>query len=369
MKSVRVGLAGCGFAGSIHSRSLILAKGSSVGAKLNVELVVAADTDSARAKTVAQQYGWKHTETDWRKIFKHDINLLIIATPNNEHAKIVRQAADQGITVLLEKPVTRTYEEALALRSVVNPDLVRVGYVNRFVPAVQQAKLVIGQGKIGTIRTFRSVYLLNMRQDGQKDNWRFIESLAGGGASDDLGSHHLDILEFLLGKVDTVQATSRIWDIANAPPVTNDDATNALLTLDNDAIGTLCTSRTSPGHSLTGYIEIEGSEGALKIDRAFLNELFYRDQSGSIIQLNARPAEPFVTMWASSTVQGAHPFSWYDCFAFQMAEMLMLVSGEKPETTWSASLDDGVRAMATTHAIMESARDGSIRRPRENFRG
>jgi predicted dehydrogenase len=48
MKTIRVGLAGCGFIGSIHARSLVLAKNSTLAKQVNVELVVAADNNPER---------------------------------------------------------------------------------------------------------------------------------------------------------------------------------------------------------------------------------------------------------------------------------------------------------------------------------
>lgn len=361
MKIIRVGLAGCGFAGSIHARSLLLAKGSTLAKHITAELVVAADTDLGRAKLTAQQYGWRHAVQNWEDLFKHNLDLIIVALPNTEHVAIVRQAAKAGTAVLLEKPMAATYEEAIQIYEAGkdNPRI-RVGYVNRFVPAVQRARQFIDAGELGPIRMVRSVYLLNMRRPGGVADWRFDKEQAGHGASDDLGSHHIDLLQFLAGDITSVQSTTRIWDIPNAPKATNDDAINSLLGLRSGAIGTLSASRTSPGHPLTGYIEIDGEKGALRIDRAYLNDLFVRDESGIVSQRNVRPVDPFVKMWASPTVQGAHPFSWYDCFAFQMAEMLLLAANEPLEFAWSATLEDGIRAMSVTEAMTQAAQSGAI---------
>lgn len=357
MKTMRVGLAGCGFAGHIHSRSLILAKGSRLSREVIPELVAVADKSRDRALKTSKQYGWQNVETDWRELFKHDLNLIIVALPNNDHVEIVKRASQAGITVLLEKPISRTYEQALELwHSTKNDPNIRVGYVNRFVPAMQHAKMMIDRGDIGSIRMFRSVYLLNMRKPHGGPDWRFDEKLAGQGASDDLGSHHIDALNFLVGDIAHVQSESRIWDIPHAAPASNDDAINSLITTQSGAFGTLSASRTSPGHPLTGYIEIEGDKGALRIDRGYLNELFVRSEAGTLSQVNVRPTEYFAQLWAAPTVQGAHPFSWYDCFAFQMTEILRIAAKLPVEFVWSASLHDGLKAMTATEAMIASAK-------------
>ena len=359
MKTIRVGLAGCGFAGHIHSRSLILAKGSRLSREVVPELIVAADMNMTRAQNTAQQYGWQHAEGHWEKLFEYNLDLIIVALPNGEHVEIVKQAAAAGIVVLLEKPIARSYDDARMIwEAVGNNPKVRVGYVNRFVPTVQYAKQFILDGKLGDLRMLRSVYLLNMRKPGGGPDWRFDEKLAGRGASDDLGSHHIDMINFLVGDVTGVQAETRIWDIQDAPPATNDDAVNALLSFANGGFGTLSASRTSPGHPLTGYIEIEGSNGAIRIDRAYLNDLFVRSETGTQSQVNVRPTEYFAQLWAAPTVQGAHPFSWYDCFAFQMTEILKIAADLPIDFTWSASLSDGMKAMAITEAMTTSAITG-----------
>jgi predicted dehydrogenase len=357
LKTIRVGLAGCGFAGYIHSRSLILVKGSRVSSKVTLELVAVADIDEARAQATALQYGWKNIEKSWADLFKHDLDLIIVALPNGEHVEIVKKAVAAGIAVLLEKPVARTYDEALEIMNAAKgSQRVRVAFVNRFVPAAQRAKLLIDSGGIGDIRMVRSVYLLNMRRPRGTPDWRFDKKMAGHGASDDLGSHHIDLINFLAGDITEVQSATRIWDIEDAPTATNDDAINSLITLRNGGFGTLTASRTSPGHPLTGYVEVEGSKGTLRVDRAYLNDLFIREESGAFMQQNIRPVGDFAALWAAPTVQGAHPFSWYDCFAFQMAEMVQLAANVPLETKWLASLKDGVKAMSVTEAMMESAK-------------
>ena len=359
MKTIRVGLAGCGFAGHIHSRSLILAKGSRLSREVAVEMVAVSDTNTTRAKNTASQYGWQNVVGHWSELFNYDIDMVVVALPNDEHVEIVKQATAKSVAVLLEKPIARSYDQALALsKAVGNNPKVRTGYVNRFVPAVQHAKKYIDDGGIGKIRMLRSVYLLNMRKPEGTADWRFDEKLAGHGASDDLGSHHIDIINFLAGDISDVHAETRIWDIKGAPKASNDDAINSLINLQSGGFGTLSASRTSPGHPLTGYIEIEGEKGALRIDRAYLNELFIRNDKGVMSQVNVRPTEYFAQLWAAPTVQGAHPFSWYDCFAFQMTEMLKIAAGLPLDITWSASLRDGMKAMSVTESMIESAKSG-----------
>lgn len=81
-----------------------------------------------------------------------------------------------------------------------------------------------------------------------------------------------------------------------------------------------------------------------------------------VSQKNIRPFEPFVSMWASPTVQGAHPFGWYDCFAFQMAEMVCIAADMPLERERLATLEDGLRTMEVTESMIRAARTGNTQR-------
>lgn len=361
VKTLRVGLAGCGFAGHIHSRALVLAAASKHSSKVKPELVAVADNDLVRAQQAASQYGWQHATDNWQDLFEHDLDLVIVALPNNAHIDITKLATERGCAVLLEKPITRTLNEAKQLASMVESNKrIRVAYVNRFVPAVQAAYDFIKSGQLGSVRTLRSVYMLNMRKPAGHEDWRFSESIAGHGASDDLASHHIDMIQFLTSPVKETVAMSRVWsDISSPISDLNDDVVNGIIALENDAVGTIIASRTSPGHPLTGWVEIEGSKAAIRVDRTYLNDLFIMNEQGEYIKRPVRPSETFATMWAAPTVQGAHPFSWYDCFAFQMTEMLLFTAGLS-DAPWLATIDDGVSSMEVTEAMIKSTETKKI---------
>jgi len=358
-ESIRVGIAGAGFMGNVHSRSLVLAGASSISEDIKPELVVIADPDRDRADQVADRYGWQDRVESWRGMLDYDLDLIFAALPNSEHMPFIESASNQKAAVLLEKPLASSITDARQMVDMTaEREDIRTGYMHRFLPAVQNAKTFIDDGGLGDIRAVRSVYLLNMRKaDGHAD-WRFDKDLAGNGASEDLGSHHIDLVQFLVGNVASVQALTRTLDISGAPDATNDDMVASLLEIEGGAIGTMQASRVSVGHPLTGYVEIDGDKGSLRVDRSTLNDFIFRDEDGLETRKAVRPSEPFSTLWSSATVQGAHPFSWHDSFAFQAAEMLQIARGDTPETVWSASMNDALQASEVVEAMAESSMQG-----------
>lgn len=355
MKKLVVGLAGCGFAGSVHSRALALIKASNIALSVGIEQRICVDSNSKRAELCASQYGWQKSSTDLNDLFKEKLDALIIALPNSEHLSLIQRAHNFGLYVLLEKPLSNRLSEAKAIVQIAEKSQrVCLAYVNRFVPAVFEAKKAIKQGAIGEVRTIRSTYLLNMRKPTGPADWRFDYNRAGNGVSDDLGSHHIDLIRHLVSDFDQVFGVTKRWNILEAPDTTNEDLLMAVYTLKNGAYGTMVASRTTPGHPLTGFIEIDGTEGSLKIDRNFLNELFVYDVTGTESKMKVRPPDSFAGLWASPTVQGLHTFSWYDCFAFQMAEFVRVSAGLQPKFEVSANLHDGLRSLEIVDQMVNS---------------
>src|SRR4029078_13192709 len=112
-----------------------------------------------------------------------------------------------------EKPLARTAAEAFTIWEAAEGAGVNLicAYIHRFIPALQLARRIIGDGAIGRVRHFRSSFLIDMQHPDGSPSWRYSTGLAGGGAVGDLGSHHLEQARFLIGEVRRVSAMARSW--------------------------------------------------------------------------------------------------------------------------------------------------------------
>src|SRR5215211_4743301 len=161
--------------------------------------------DEEGVKEAAASLGWESYETDYRRLLERDdIDLVDVATPGNTHHEIAIAALEAGKHVLCEKPLANTLEESHEMLDAAR----RAGTVNmvcfnyRRVPAVQLAKKLLQEGRIGEIRHWRAVYLQDFILDPSFPLiWRLQKDKAGSGALGDIGAHIVDLAQYLVGPV------------------------------------------------------------------------------------------------------------------------------------------------------------------------
>src|SRR5262249_10994840 len=138
-----------------------------------LQVVCARNAD--RLKAFAENWGYRFSETDWRKLVdRKDIDLIDIASPNDTHSEIAIAAAHAGKMVMCEKPLGRNAKEAEAMADAVEGARVAnmVWYNYRRVPAVMLLKHLIEQGRLGRIFHYRAKFL---------QDWTISQELPQGG--------------------------------------------------------------------------------------------------------------------------------------------------------------------------------------------
>jgi predicted dehydrogenase len=133
MKKLRIAVIGVGYMGKFHAEKF--------AASANAELVAVADADAARAKHVAAALGCGH-ETDYRALLAPHfprLDALCVAVPTEQHYAVVRDCLEAGVHVLVEKPLSRTLDEADSLLALARAKglVLQVGHLQRFNPAFQ----------------------------------------------------------------------------------------------------------------------------------------------------------------------------------------------------------------------------------------
>lgn len=175
---LRVGLVGFGAMGRHHARVLLGLDG--------VQLVGIADpAPSSPASALGAPVVDSVSE-----LLSLGVDYVVVATPTETHERIARLLVTAGIPTLIEKPLAATSTQALTLadefaRAGV---LGAVGHVERFNPAVQQARERIERGDLGT------VYQVATRRLSQ-----FPVRIGDVGVALDLASHDIDAAAFLVG--------------------------------------------------------------------------------------------------------------------------------------------------------------------------
>jgi len=184
-----------------------------------VEAIGISDLDRAKAEKVAVRFPRTHVARPAPDAFSDGYDAAVIVTPVDSHAGLATAALEKGLHVMVEKPLTRTSEEAKALiakAEAVNRRLM-VGHVFHYKPEVRKLVDLVKSGELGNIRYLDSVRInLGLFRSDVNVLW-------------DLAPHDLTIFEALLDRVP--KRVSAIGAVHVVHPVMPQE-TMAYLTLD-----------------------------------------------------------------------------------------------------------------------------------------
>jgi UDP-N-acetylglucosamine 3-dehydrogenase len=194
---MRIGLVGAGFMGGVHLNAYADIP--------DVEVVGVADARVESAVAGAAIVGARHYASYDELVAAEDVEVVDVCLPTAFHREIAVRAAGEGRHVILEKPISRTIEDAQEILDAFSNDGPRlfVGHVVRFFPEYVGIKEKIDAGDLGTVgvvRTSRRSPFLLGWNDWYAD-WR-----VSGGVLLDLVIHDFDFLRWALGEVERVYA-------------------------------------------------------------------------------------------------------------------------------------------------------------------
>jgi predicted dehydrogenase len=292
---LRVGIVGLGWMGQVHARAYARLRQHYLDLPLAPELVAVAD--NARDERLAQAvnaFGFSDVHADWRDLIaRDDIDVVSVTGPNFIHRDVSVAAAKSGKHIWVEKPAGRHAAETREIRDAVVAAGVQsaAGFNYRNAPAVEHAKNLIAEGRLGTINhvLIRLLADYAAHPDGAL-SWRFQNEWAGSGVRGDLVSHGVDLGRYLVGEITDLiadeatfiterpqvqGAASHFSRGAGGPlgPVENEDYVATLLRFAGGARGVLESSRTCVGEQCTYGIEVHGDKGALAWDFRRMGEL------------------------------------------------------------------------------------------------
>jgi predicted dehydrogenase len=383
MAEIGVGLVGYKFMGRAHSNAY-----RQLPRFFDVDpvprMVAICGRDEAGVKEAADSLGWESYETDYRRLMERDdVGLVDVVTPGNTHREIVLAALEAGKHVICEKPLANTLAEAgemlAAAREAGTINTVCFNY--RRAPAVQLAKELIDEGRLGTIRHWRATYLQDFIMDPQFPLiWRLRKELAGSGALGDIGAHIVDLSQFLLGGISEVVGMMETFvkerpleeasagggllasGGAETGEVTVDDAAAFLARFESGAMGTFEATRFAAGRRNKNAFEINGSKGSVAFNLERMNELevFFVDDDADVQGFRTvnvtEPDHPFAGAWWPP----GHILGYEHTFVHTMKDLMDgIKAGESPAPTF----EDAYRVQAVLDAVERSAEGGGWTRP------
>ncbi len=193
MEKLRVGVVGIGFIGTAHVEAL---------RRLGyVDVVAVADANggAGRAESLYVAHGYD----DYREMIdKENLDAIHICTPNHTHYEMAMYAMEHGLSVMLEKPITMTVEEAEKLCAYAKEHNIVTGVNHslRMNPQVQQMKAMVRSGEVGDVYAVTGSYLQDWLFLESDWSWRLEPKLSGKTrAFSDIGTHWIDMVEDITG--------------------------------------------------------------------------------------------------------------------------------------------------------------------------
>jgi len=382
--SIGVAVIGAGMAGRAHASGYRSAPTVFGGGLPGVRLVAIADAYEPFATDTAQRYGYERAETSWEAIAAApDIDAVSVVVANSLHREIVEALLDAGKHVLCEKPLAPSVADgqAMADRAAKSDRVAAVGFTFRRSPAIGAIREQISAGTLGAVTHFNGHYWCDYGFDRDAPmSWRY-QGGPGSGALADIGTHLVDVGEFLCGPVESVRGTVLATVVPDRPlplgtavghaggvPVSdireavgNEDIATFTATFAGGATGTFSVSRIAYGLANGLGFEVFCAGGGAAFDLARAGEFTIADRTpadpvNGYRQVLLGPAHPYVTRGLPMDFPGVgHGQS--DFFVYQARAFLDEIAGldSAGGLPRCPSIADGLHNMRVLEAIVTSA--------------
>ncbi|MEM7033332.1 MAG: Gfo/Idh/MocA family oxidoreductase [Chloroflexota bacterium] len=320
-QKLRAAVIGCGAIGTRHAEGIRQSG--------QAELVAVCDVDLERAALITGNTPTRHYDDIEQLLATETLDVVTVATPDDQHVVPVIQAVEAGCHVFCEKPMATSLAEAKKMVEAAErcKRHLAIDYNRRFGFGYQKAHELISDGRIGDVR-----YAMLRVTDGVP---RSAKSQQPYTILTALLSHHIDLLRFLCGKIIAVHA---IFSPQEQPRVVQD------LTLsfqfETGAIGSIVSGWRPPPQRTWERTEIGGTAGMISVEDVMLSATLWK---------NPDQAETFrPSYWINN-------ITFYDTLKSHIHHFLDQISaGQAPLVTGK----DGLRGLEIIQAAIESGQSG-----------
>jgi predicted dehydrogenase len=285
------------------------------------------DTRAAFAKS----YGCTALPSFEAVLADRDVEAVLITTPHSQHAAQIVAAATAGKHVFVEKPFTLTVDEGRRATQACRRAgvVLQVGHQRRKSPASRALKQLLEEGTLGRPVQIEGNFSGNLGFTFKPGLWRADPRETPGGAMTNIGIHHVDTYQYLLGPIARVTALSRRV-ILTAVDV--EDATSILFEFAAGPLGYLGTSWVHPNR--TAFIVLHGTDAQA-----------WSERDGTQLFLARR----------GESDRAAVPLPTIDPVVDELREFARCIrEGKRPEVGG----EQGTANVAVLEAIVESAKTG-----------
>jgi predicted dehydrogenase len=298
---------------------------------------------------------------------KDGIDVVAIMTPNDTHYEYSVAALERGFDVICDKPMTNTLEEAEALHKKVQETGLVFCLTHNYTgyPMVRQAKAMVQDGQLGTIRLVQVEYVQGGKADESKPmpqvkTWKY-DPVRGGPSRvmSDIGTHAHNLLRFISGlEVDEVSA--EVGTIV--PGRLIHDYAGALLRLENGARGSFWVTQAAAGVENCLRLRVSGTKGTLEWMQEIPQALAFKPLHGP--SQNRTPNGPGTLPLAarSTRLVAGHPEGFPEGFANIYSDAAEAIAARRagrqadPLAMHFPNSWDGLLGVRFVNSVIESSR-------------
>jgi UDP-N-acetyl-2-amino-2-deoxyglucuronate dehydrogenase len=334
-RKVRFAIIGCGRIAQNHFESID--KHAS-----RAELTAVCDTDPVALKKAVDKTGARGFASLTELLEKAEVDCVVLTTPSGLHPRQAIEVARAGVNVMTEKPMATRWHDGTAMVRACDEAGVHLFVVkqNRRNPTLQMLKNAVDQGRFGRIYMVNvNVFWTRPQEYYDSAEWRGTWEFDGG-AFMNQASHYVDLLDWIVGPVESVMAYTGTL----ARNIEVEDTGVAALKWRNGAMGSINVTMLTYPKNLEGSITILGEKGSASIGGVAVNEI----RNWQFETPLPMDAEVGTASYQTTSVYGhGHPM-YYD-------NVIATLRGEsQPETDGR----EGLKSLELLIALYMSARDG-----------
>ena len=334
-RPIRFALVGCGRISANHVQALKQHVG-------RAELVAVCDIRPEALAAAVAQTGAAGFDSLTDLLSRSNADVVVLATPSGLHPLQAMQAARVGRHVLTEKPMATKWDEGMEMVRVCRDAGVKLFVVkqNRLNATLQALKQAVEQGRFGRVHMV-NVNVFWTRPQSYYDDapWRGRWDMDGG-AFLNQASHYVDMVDWLVGPVDSVHA----YTATLAREIEAEDTGVMSLRLRRGGLASINVTMLAYGKNFEGSITILGERGTVRIGGVAVNRIDHWEFDQVMPHDDAVRAASYQT---TSVYGFGHPLYY--------ANVIDTLRGEA-----SAQVDgyEGLRSLEVVIAAYRSARDG-----------
>lgn len=264
---LRFALVGCGRIAKRHAELLGLSQID------NASLVAVCDVVEKKAEYFGKKFNIPFY-TDMNEMMENEnIDVVSVLTESGYHAKNVINLAKYGKHIVVEKPMALTLDDADEMINVCDANNSKLFVVkqNRFNVPVLKLREALDTNRFGklVLGTIRVRWCRDQNYYDQA-SWRGKWSMDGGVLTNQ-ASHHVDLLEWMMGDVESVFAKS----MTALVDIEAEDTAIVTLKFKNGALGIIEATTASRPKDLEGSISVLGSKGTVEIGGFAVNKMIH----------------------------------------------------------------------------------------------